>query len=72
MNQQDADDLEPFEDHSARESALQDADDADPGAVEKPAFDPAAFDDSPHEQERRNEERGNRGPDEEPGFGQGA
>ncbi len=52
----------PFVDEGPLDDALQDLDDADETAAEKPAF--------PDEQ--ANEERGNRGPDEEPGFGQGA
>lgn len=37
-----------------------------------PDFDERAPDDSKLEDERRRQERGNRGPDEQPGFGQGA
>ena len=36
-----------------------------------PDFDKRVPDD-PQDEERRRQERGNRGPDEEPGFGQGA
>ena len=42
-----------------------------PPDADVPDFDKRAPDDS-QEDERRREERGNRGPDEEPGFGQGA
>ena len=68
-------DLDAFEDHSARESALQDEDDADPLAPLKPAFPSVDADpepDTPQAAERTRQERGNRGPDDEPGFGQGA
>ena len=37
-----------------------------------PDVDEHAPDDSSWEDEKRRQERGNRGPDEEPGFGQGA
>ena len=56
------DEAEPFADEGDADDLLQDLDDADPTAVDRPAF----------PDERSNEERGNRGPDEEPGFGQGA
>ena len=42
-----------------------------PPAQEVPDFDKRIPDNS-QDEERRREERGNRGPDEEPGFGQGA
>lgn len=42
-----------------------------PPDTDVPDFEERAPDDS-QEDERRREERGNRGPDEEPGFGQGA
>jgi hypothetical protein len=64
----DTDDMEAFEDHHADEDRLQDLDDADPTAPLKPAF---PRDSSDQSRERANEERGNRGPDEKPGFGQG-
>lgn len=56
------DEANPFADEGPLDDLLQDLDDADPTAAERPAF--------PDEQ--ANEERGNRGPGEEPGFGQGA
>ena len=71
-----ASDEEAFADRRAAEDRLQDLDDADPTAPMKPAFpDPGTeYSDVDPDQsaERANEERGNRGPDEEPGFGQGA
>jgi hypothetical protein len=42
-----------------------------PPARDVPDFDTGVPDHS-QDEERRREERGNRGPDEEPGFGQGA
>ena len=56
------DEAEPFADEGPADDLLQDLDDADPTAVDRPAF----------PDERSNTEQGNRGPDEEPGFGQGA
>jgi len=56
------DDSDPFDDEGPVDDLLQDLDDADPDAVDRPAF----------PDERSNEERGNRGPNDEPGFGQGA
>lgn len=43
-----------------------------PPDADVPDFDKRDADDSPWDDERRRQERGNRGPDEEPGFGQGA
>ena len=56
------DESAPFVEEGPLDDYLQDLDDADPAAAEKPAF----------PEELVKEERGNRGPDEEPGFGQGA
>lgn len=55
-------DAESFEQKETIDDPAQDLDDADPTAPSRPAF----------PEERKNEERGNRGPAEEPGFGQGA
>jgi len=65
----DETDAEAFEDRQEEDDRLQDLDDADPTAPLQPAFPDAGWDQA---KERANEERGNRGPDEEPGFGQGA
>ena len=63
--------MDTFEGHSAEENALQNEDAAEPFAPSKPAFPNVDFD-SEFEQtaqteDRARAERGNRGPDEEPG-----
>ena len=67
-------DVESFADNDTVNDPAQDADDADPTAPQKPPFeDDADLPANPsHRRERQREIEGNRGPDEVPGFGQGA
>lgn len=52
--------------------AEHDAGHAQPPAPPQPATDPKGSERKSQKEERKREEHGNRGPDEEPGFGQGA
>lgn len=70
----EAADADSFADKDPVHDPAQDRDDADPSAIGKPVFDdgPVRQPGHDHDVERHRTERGNRGPEEEPGFGQGA